>query len=202
MEPLEQSQLKKAFELHKIWVDSLGKDGQQITVFNQDLSAVDWTDLTLHDAKLPSCIFHGCDLSQMDMNYSYMGGAVFITCKMTEVRIVKANFILTVFRGCDLARARFFRTRLNGADFRHSDLQEVDLRNTNLNATDFRSADLRKAQFTKAAIEGTQFGKADLRGASGFEECLIESIDISDSTIPEMLEADEARNWLIQKAAE
>lgn len=201
MEQPENNPFQQALALHNIWLKSLGKDGQQISLLNQDLSAVDWTDLSLSQAQLWSCIFYKCDLAQMSMNHSYMGGSVFITCKMTEIEVVKADFPHTAFRWCDLGRARFFRTNLNGADFRDSDLQEVDLRNTDLNATDFRWTNLRKAQFTKAVIDGTQFHATDLRGATGFDQALVRSIDIGE-IVPEVLREDEARNWLIQKAAE
>lgn len=135
----EVMDLDECLDLHKVWVNSGGKIGQQ--------------------ANRPHSDFRGQELEGADFTRAILPQSNFEEVDCTSV----------VLRKADLTGATFRKALLTSADLRVSRLSKADLRNAkmdqaNLLGADLTGANLEGASLYKVNFSGANLNRANLRG--------------------------------------
>lgn len=100
---MEIKDLNCMLSRHKLWIDSLGKEGQRAYLRGADIRRAD-----LHGANLSGANLHGADLSG-----AYLSGA-----NLLRANLYGANLYGADLYGADLQGAAFCKANLRGAKFR------------------------------------------------------------------------------------
>jgi len=94
---MKQKELNKLIDLHELWLETNGKQGQRLELYEKDLSGLEiiYKDLT-------QAYLFKCNCSKM----------VLIRCKFYQSALLYCNFIDTYFRN-----NKFNRADLTGSGF-------------------------------------------------------------------------------------
>jgi uncharacterized protein YjbI with pentapeptide repeats len=125
-------------------------------------------------------IFSFIDLSDEDLSYSNLRGAVFMDTDLRGSSLKGSDLRDIDFMHIDLSRADLRDADARGSDFRHAKLVSSDLRGANFGPTDlgisadFLGADICGADFRESILTGvdlrnTEPKKSNFRGASDLE---------------------------------
>ena len=123
--------IQKVLEQHKIWINSLCKDGKQ----------ADLRQANLRYAKLS-----GVDLSGLDLRYANLIGADLRGANLSGANLSGADLRYADLRyanlsGANLSDANLFGANLSGADLSGVDLRDADLRGAYLPESTFIISD-------------------------------------------------------------
>ncbi|HAF1610265.1 TPA: pentapeptide repeat-containing protein [Salmonella enterica] len=121
---MNQSELAKILELHKVWISSFGKEGSKA-----DLCGANLRDAYLRDAYLYGANLYGANLRGADLRGAYLYGA-------------------------DLCDANLYGADLRGAYLCSANLRDAYLRDANLYGADLYGANLRGADLCDANLYG------------------------------------------------
>ena len=67
-----EDNIVKKFELHKKWVETIGKDGEKLRLDEVDLSKFDLSDKIFEQAYLVDCNFNNLKLKKIDFHASVL----------------------------------------------------------------------------------------------------------------------------------
>ena len=129
--------IKKVLEQHKIWIDSLCKDGKQADLKQANLS----------NANLSNANLRFATLREGDLRYA----------NLKEANLSCADLISVNLLGADLNNANLISANLSGADLRYVNLRGADLRYVNLRGADLRFIDLSTADLRGAYLPESTF---------------------------------------------
>ena len=135
MKKISQEELKQILEKHKIYIATLGQEGERAD---------------LREADLKEAYLSGVDLSGADLRGAYLEGA-----DLRGTNLKGTNLRGADLRGADLEEAYLYR----------ADLEEADLRGAYLDGANLEGAYLKGANLKGADLEGADLSWADLRGA-------------------------------------
>jgi len=124
--------LDECLDLHKVWVNSGGKTGQQ--------------------ANRPHSDFRGQELE----------GADFTRAILPQSNFEKVNCTSVVLRKADLTGSTFKQALLTSADLRVSRLSKADMRNARMDRANLLGADLTGANLEGATLSGVNLSGANL----------------------------------------
>ena len=130
MRRVEQEELNKLIKLHKIWLDSNGKQGDRLVLINCNLRG---SNLSMSDLK-------GSDLSMSDLKGSNLRGS---------------NLSMSDLRVSDLRESNLSESNLRGSNLRGSNLSMSDLKGSNLSESDLRGSNLRGSDLSGSKITNT-----------------------------------------------
>jgi len=133
--------LDDCLDLHKAWVNSGGRSGQQ--------------------ARRPNSDFRGQQIAEAD----------FTKAILPQSNFEGVNCTSTVFRKADLSGSTFRNALMSSADLRVSRLTKADMRNSRLDkanmlGTDLSGANLEGATMRGVNLSGANLTRANLRGVN------------------------------------
>jgi uncharacterized protein YjbI with pentapeptide repeats len=153
--------MKELIELHKLWLDTKGTDGQRLDLSNFDLRAMPLgskEDLTMLLAE--HSVWFKQDISNMNMQASQFAGSDMRNCSFANSDLRGSDFSRT-----NLIGSKFSRVNLEPLQLEASRLMKSNFTGAALRYTDFTNANLRDVNFTDADLSYSNFTGADLRGA-------------------------------------
>lgn len=128
--------LDDCLDLHKEWVNSGGRSGQQ--------------------AKRPNSDFRGQQIAEAD----------FTKAILPQSNFEGVNCTSTVFRKADLSGSTFRNALMSSADLRVSRLTKADMRNSRLDKANMLGTDLSEANLEGATLRGVNLSGANLTRAN------------------------------------
>ncbi|NUB26588.1 hypothetical protein GAY30_17045 [Azospirillum brasilense] len=144
---------------HRLWLESVGREGRQADLRHADLSGRSLWRADLHRARFDGYDLRGADLDHADASGANIDGAC-------------------------LERASLWNARLGKAR-----LCQADLRNANLDHADLSGANLSEADCTEASLWGARLHGADLRTATGLiGDQLANALGDPDTRLPDRRE--------------
>lgn len=182
LEEIEKSLQDKIID-HKLWVDSLGRQGHRLVLGSCDLGGllmpgVDWaaaelTNVDLADAVLTASniamiAFRDCNLTRTDLAKVDGRGADFSGSTLVRANLAGGDFgpMLSAYRQQSRWSAKFLGTNLTTADLTGAKLVEAALQGAVLAGCQLANADLAGADFANADLTGATLVAADLRGCN------------------------------------
>lgn len=192
----------ESLEKHKIWVETIGKRGEQLNFDEVDLRDIDLTNYPLEEAFITECNFDGMDLKGKSFYGSILGVSSFKSANLVNSFFRKAKVDAADFTGAIVRNAKFSKCECFDTIFYQTDLTNTELIDNVFVDTDFREAiwkevDISYSWFKRVLLKGTK-----LIGVKGIEEALIKSINIGTPESPIILEEEEARQWILDNVTE
>ena len=175
---------EELLDLHKLWIETAGKNGEQLDLSEFDLRNERELNLVpLTAIKAVKSTFLGLDLSRANIQSATLDGSDFRDCymenadlrgsslkdvSMTRANLRGARLSPLMFKNADGTK-RIQRVNFSGADLRFASFRNADLRDTvfmgaDLTQADLRETDLRRADFTGAKLVNTNMDDANLDG--------------------------------------
>lgn len=194
-----EKNLNRKFELHKRWVETIGKEGEILRIEDVDFRGFDLSDLLLEQGYLIACTFDDLKLQNTDFHASLLASSTFRNASLDRCDFYKSDLRYTDFTNCIIRNSRFSKGDCWEAIFRNAYLADCNLINVSFYLTDFRSATLENADISAASFEETLLGGATLKYITGIEEAHVKSINIGTRKKPILLNSDEAKKWMMEK---
>lgn len=195
---MEENIIEK-FDLHKKWVETIGKEGQLLKLDEVDLRSFDLSDILLEQAYLIECTFDDHRLENIDFHTSLLASSTFNNAYLYKCDFYKTDLRYTDFSKCVIKNSRFSKGDCWEAIFRNAYLLDCNLINVSFYLTDFRSAILDNVDISVATFEETLLSGVTLKNIIGIEEAHIKSINIGTLEKPILLKSDEAKKWMLEK---
>ncbi|WP_339776628.1 pentapeptide repeat-containing protein [uncultured Thalassospira sp.] len=143
-EDLIDIDIRAALRVHKMWVDTGGKEGKMISfahadLRNEDLEGIDLTrcvlpQASLHNANCEDAILRRCDLTTANFSGANLKNTILAASRLTGADFKDARLSGTVFLGADLSHANLRGAKLLGCDLSGCNLAKTDLRDADLSS--------------------------------------------------------------------
>ncbi len=143
----EVMDLDECLDLHKVWVNSGGKIGQQ--------------------ANRPHSDFRGQDLEGADFTRAILPQSNFEEVDCTNVVLRKADLTGSTFRKALLISADLRVSRLSKADLRNAKMDQANLLGADLTGANLEGASLYKVNFSGANLNRTNLRGLNLTSCQG-----------------------------------
>lgn len=146
-------------------------DLRGITLFNIDLSDLDFSSYDLSWANLNRVVLKGSNLSYARLIKTSLEQAVLDECEFVGADLSHADLNECSaercgFGGANLSGASMINARLTGASFMQSDLSQADLRASRLDDAKISEAKLHGTVFTRAVLQKSDLKLSDVAGAN------------------------------------
>lgn len=105
------------FMQHEQWVKSMGKEGKQLIVKDQDLSGAKLANRELVSSVFLDVRLDHSDLRAADLSYSNLGHSSLKRSDLCGVTIIKAEADHVDFEAATISNMNAFRTTFIGANF-------------------------------------------------------------------------------------
>lgn len=177
----EDTDLKQVIKEHTAWIETAGKEGQQLNLSEYDLSeekdlrnypltvivaaGSKFTGLYLEGVKMESSVLDRADFRDCHMKNADFRGSSFKEAMFTRADLTDANFSALkvkrpdgseILQNCNLSQSRMAFAILDGANFSNADLQDVDFSHASMKNCNFTDANIKGANFTDAELDGTE----------------------------------------------
>lgn len=186
-----------SIEQHKLWVDSIGQNGEKLYLEEKLLEGGEWDNIDLSQGDIIECIFKDIILKYCDFYYARLCSSRFENVQIISGEFVRANLAYSQFINTELVNSN-----LSKADFSNSCLENVKIKDSKfinclLYNVCFKNACLENIDFSGAYIENLMFDrKTVLKGIYGLDNANIKNINIGSLEQPAYLSKDEALLWL------
>ncbi|MCP3776150.1 pentapeptide repeat-containing protein [Paenibacillus sp. MZ04-78.2] len=187
------------FELHKKWVETIGKEGEMLRLDEVDLRSFDLSDKLVEQASLIECTFDDLKLENIDFHTSLLCSSTFKNAYLDKCDFYKSDLRYTNFSNCVIKNSRFSKGDCWEAIFRNANLVDCNLINVLFYLTDFSNARLENVDISVATFEETLFNGVTLKNIKGIEEAHFESINIGTLEKPILLKSEKAKEWVLEK---
>lgn len=147
------SDISEAYNNHIIWLESEGRQGNQLTLDGFDMSEL--TDRQIKnfvDCFFTECNFENLILSELDFYHSEM-----FSCNFTNAGIDK-----TSFDKCEINYNNFTNTTIDTVSFHNAEIYECDFSSAILKNVNFAGASVWKSDFRKSHIVSIDFTAVDI----------------------------------------
>jgi uncharacterized protein YjbI with pentapeptide repeats len=193
---IDASEVVDRIQRHELWLDSAGREGEQLDLAVHDLSHVSLRGAMLLGAELASSSFVGSDLAGANLARTSLSGADLSRADLSGASLVKAEAGHCVaqhtnFRGADLLRVDFYQSNMQGADFTGCEMTKAVFAHCDLSRAVFAGCRL-----DRVAFEGARLVDAVFSGATIVEPIIASWIIVSDGDQEVRLEGDQVLNWL------
>jgi len=195
-----ENNISYKFELHKKWVETIGKEGEKLSLDEVDLRSFDLSEKLLEQAYLTDCIFDNLNLKNIDFHTSVLCSSTYINANLNECDFYKSNLSYTDFSNSIMESVRFSKSDCSEAIFRNADFTECKLINVCFYLTDFSNARLNDVDISGATFEETLLKGVILKNIKGIEEAHFQSINIGTLDQPILLKSEEAKKWVVEIA--
>lgn len=200
METFDIKQIIVQLESHRLWIKTVGEQGEKLVIDEIDLRGVDLSNYPLDQAYVTDCTFDSMDLHNKDLSASLLCSSTFVFANLEESDFAKSNVSYADFTNANMKAARLADSECIETVFSKVDLSDANLVGALFDETDFRNAVLLNADIRLATFENVLLGGAELTGISGIEEAFIKSINIGTPEKPIILTDEEAREYLKNKS--
>lgn len=187
-------------ELHKLWIETIGKKGEKLKLDEIDFRHIELEKYPLHQAYLIECIFDRMNLHNKDMYASLICSSTFKYANLEKADFYKADVSYVDFTDANLKGARFCKSDCFETLFVKADLTNAKLVNSYFYLADFSDAVLHNVDISSSSFKGVLLKGAHLKGIKGIEDAFIKSINIGTSESEILLEGEEAKEWLISNS--
>ena len=204
-------ELLARIDAHERWLETTKREGQEFAQGNMDLRDLDLSGRhlgmsILPDARLDRAVLRGTSLSDSNLRGASFVEAVMDCASLVETDAGKANLSgasLREVRGVclELQEANLQSADLTSGNFWCADFSKANLEYTNLSYVNLRQTYFYEACMARATLTGASLRDAQLAGAVGLEQAEVSWIDIGEENVPQRLEGETARCWLLQEAA-
>lgn len=194
-----EGNLNRKFDLHKKWVETIGKEGEMLKLDEVDLRSFDLSDILLEQAYLIECTFDDLRLENIDFHTSLLASSTFKNAYLDKCDFYKSDLRYTDFSDCVIKNSRFSKSDCWKAIFRNAYLVDCNLINVSFYLTDFSWARLENIDISVATFEETLLSGVTLKNIKGIEEAHIKSINIGTLEKPILLKSDDAKKWMLEK---
>ena len=195
---------------HERWLETFKEEGQQLVLQWVDLCDMDLSGQDLARAALGHVRLDRALLRAVDLNDANFYECSFVQTILDDAQLIEADAGQCNFSNASLCRvhaisAEFMEVNLCNANLEGSNLYDVDLQDANLTGANFSHANMRgtylpRAQLAHAILTGAQVEGAIFVGATGIETVEVEWLDIGSEEVPQRLEGEQAKNWLLLAA--
>jgi uncharacterized protein YjbI with pentapeptide repeats len=196
---------------HERWITTLREEGQQFAQQGVDLSDLDLSGRDLSTVALSHVCLDRALLSATDLSNAGLYEGSFVQTVLDHALLIDANATHSNFseanlRGVQGISAELMESTLWKANLTESNFYDADFQKTNLEEANFSHANLRGAYLVQALLAhaiftGAQVENAIFTGATGIETVEVEWIDIGSEEVPQRLEGEQAKSWLLAAAA-
>lgn len=189
--------LRRLFDLHKKWMETMGNEGEQLKLDEVDLRSFDLSTAELDQAQLIACTFDDLKLENIDFHTSLLAMSTFKNAHLAKCDFYKTDLRYTDFTNCVIKNSRFSKGDCWEALFRNAHLVDCNLINAFFYLTDFSGARMDNVDISAATFEETLLSGSTMKNIKGAETAHIKSINIGSREQPIMLKAEEARKWML-----
>ena len=138
--------LEECLELHKQWVNSGGKAGQQAQRPNSDFRGQELAEADFTRAILPQSNFEEVDCSRTVFRKADLSGSTFKNALLTSADMRVSRLNKADMRNARIDKANFLGADLSGANLEGATLRSVNLSGANLHLTNLRGVNLASVQ--------------------------------------------------------
>ncbi len=188
---MDSANLKEILDRHKLWLDTVGEEGERANLRGANLRDVDFRGADLRDVDFRGADLRGADLQGVDLRgadlqntdlqgamlrISKLKGANFEEACLQKVDLFKldlqeTNFTCAKLQGAILKFAKLGKANLYGANLEYANLSCADLQNANLECTNIQranldSTDLQDANFLYSDLRECTIKSAKIQGAN------------------------------------
>ncbi|AOK91132.1 pentapeptide repeat-containing protein [Paenibacillus polymyxa] len=196
---MEERNILSMFDLHKKWVETIGKEGEMLKLDEVDLRNFDLSDKLVEQAYLIECTFDDLKLENIDFHTSLLCSSTFKNAYLDKSDFYKSDLRYTDFSNCVIKNSRFSKGDCWEAVFKNAILVNCNLINVLFYLTDFSNARLENVDISVATFEETLLSGVILKNIKGIEEAHIKSINIGTLEKPILLKSEEAKKWMLEK---
>jgi uncharacterized protein YjbI with pentapeptide repeats len=196
---------------HERWVKTFREEGQQFVRRGGDLRDLDLSGHDLSTAALSHVCFDRALLYATDLSDANLYECSFVQTMLDDVQLIDVDATRSDFSEASLRRVQAISAELMEVNLCNANLQEcnfydVDLQDANLTGANFSYANLRgtylpRARLAHAILTGAQVEGAIFVGATGIETVEVEWLDTGSKDVPQRLEGEQAKKWLLIAAA-
>lgn len=192
-----KDELEKSLSLHKLWLDTDGKDGKKAVLKRHDLRKIDLRGKDLRKIELRQSNMAFAKLDGANLAGASIGDVNLFKASMEDCNLSGANAPNSDFSGVNANRVKFQAANLRAANLSKSQLEDSDFNSATLNQVDFRNAVLDRSNFRKAKLENARFNNSFLIGANLSRAILINSNFSSTNITGVTLYENQLNGWII-----
>lgn len=182
---------------HKLWIDSEGRLGEQLSLDEVDLNIFSAEQIKLFtDVFLSGCFLNEGTVIDVDFFLSQINSCIFAKTRFTNVSFEKCEINYSIFNECyftnsSLRNGDFYDCKFSGAifsevSFAGATFWNPDLRNTTLEGIDFEQTDI-----TDALVEGAKF-----KTIYNLEKAFNITLNIGSEKSPILLTHEQSVQWI------
>ncbi len=138
--------LDECLDLHKTWVNSGGKLGQQANRPNSDFRGQELEGADFTKAILPQSNFEDVDCTSVVLRKADLSGSTFKQALLTSADLRVSRLSKADMRNARMDKANLLGADLTGANLEGATLRDVNLSGANLNRTNLRGVNLSSCQ--------------------------------------------------------
>lgn len=182
---------------HKLWLDTLGQNGEKIYLEEEVIEGGYWENISLSQGNIISCVFKDMVLKQWDFYATALYSTYFEKLLIKHCGFVKAELPYTKFFETKLEDSNFSKTDFSYSNFENVEIKNSNLINTLLYNVCFKNVCFCDVDFTGANIENVLFDNCTgVKKIYGLDSVHIKSINIGSLEKPIYLNGDDAIQWL------
>lgn len=171
--------MKEKMRLHKMWLESNGKEGERAIFTNltgEDLSGMDLSGCSFAK-NISSCNFTGADLRLADFNDCIIKNTCFDNANLEMTSFVRVDFEAVSFNNATLDYAYLYLSKIKYGDFNcvtfvRSDLSGIKAEQVDFSGSRFIGTDMTNSNIKESNLEAADFTGSDMSGAK-IESCRI-----------------------------
>jgi len=134
-----------------------------------DFSGIKNIHENFNSANIESCIFHGAELTSLQLSNNNFQGCDFASSKFNGSVFRKSNVLKSKFTDCSFKECEFFDVNLSACDFSNADFSKVSFENTAIEKCFLNDAVLNRTSFVNTELVGLVF--EGLMDRCSFEKC-------------------------------
>jgi len=134
-----------------------------------DFSGIKNIHENFSSANIESCIFHGAELTSLQLRNNNFQGCDFASSKFNGSVFRKSNVLKSKFTDCLFKECEFFHVNLSACDFSNADFSKVSFENTAIEKCLLNEAVLNRTSFVNTELFGLVF--EGLMDRCSFEKC-------------------------------
>lgn len=193
-------EIKKDFQEHEMWINTLGKEGVKLVLDEIDLRSIVLDEEKYEQAYLANCIFDARNLKGNSFYLTKLFSTSFKNCILENIDFTKADLSYV-----DFSNATLFDVKLNKCDcietnFRNAHIENANMQDSLFDSSDFRNATLSNVILSFSNFEEILVNGMTLNNVKGFDKIIDISINITDFDNPIILKGEEAIYWLRNNA--
>lgn len=186
---------------HRLWIDSLGKDGEKAYFENVLFEKMKEINLDLSQGSFVDCTFRKVFINCWDFYATKLFSIVFDDSLIESSVFVKADLFYAEFSNTKINMTNFSKADLSNVTFRNLKIENSKFINALLDNITFKDVHIKNVDFTGALIENMLFDrKTTIRDIVGIDNAQVKSINIGTLDRPIYLKNEEALRWIKNKA--